>query len=676
MTSKRFEKSPVLPAIKSDLNLASPQVKILRKLTAGAYGHSVRNWFKADGEDGKYGPTRFRAVEVQVSRTPIAGVDPALSEVDILGQSLYVALTGEEDGKDERRHFPLRACAGLGRVEKIHGAVMRDSKGRHWLLNITEMGKRDRSAPPPIRRISDAISPAAMILSFDGASTAPDYMRAPMMIDDIHIISLDLNAADATIKCGASDPYAKILSDWIDERLAHEDLIEKALTGVVTDKACKAVLRADREDPKISLHARQKGRDRALGKFSRAMLEALRTAGACAPCPNSFSREIPEIDAWNDWLEGKFDAVAEDDYETRSRERYLDRVPLAGALGYLEIMVALDREKEIWERENPGEKFPYGSDREVHFDAQDFSDMASQLREDLLEVTIEGSSALHRAELVSRQNGKRHGLTGHFLRPVLCSFDESLKRYPLALPSLDAQTPSLRHVELPLPSGRLAMADWFRIPGFSDAVEKICDGDLYEINYADGIDARAKDYFEKMGIAIVQVGNTSPYAFQVQPGTWYMGHVHEDDDAYWNEADENIRPIPKGSWATCTDVWANTFADVAAIADVLMVSEQYETREAAIEAVESYCANEYGANIIEIDTPPLHLYMPPGHGGHKGDFDSVFHARGIAPFPASETQYVISTAPLDVDPDLFEVHNWRVPETLTATDYENETPSP
>lgn len=669
MAPKLHQAAPALPPIDADFELREPQLRELRKLTAGAQAHSCFNLFKADREDGKYGPTRFRAVEILVRRAPIADINPDLSDVDLLGQTCYVALTGVEDGEDERRHFPLRACAGLGRPERIQGAILRDRKDRHWLLDITEMGKRTRSDPPPIRRIADEIPPVARFLTFDDSLVTPVYMRGPMTLDWNQLLSVDFAAPGALRRREPSDPYAKILGDWVDERLAHEDLIEKGLADVVTDAACEAVLRAGKEDPALPHHKQRDARIRAVDTLARAMLESLRSVGACAPCPNAFGREISEIDAWNAWLEGKFDAVAENDYETRWFERDLERSPLHSTLGYLQFSLTLDREKQIWGRENPGEQFPYSSDREFTFTAQDFSEMASQLRQDLIEAVIEGSdrAAPGKAELTSRQTGERHGFTGHFLRPVLCSFKESLSRYPRPLANLEANPPSLRHLEIPLPSGRLAMADWFRIPGFTDAVEKICDEEHYEINYATGVDARAKDYFEKMGIAIVQVGNTSPYAYQVQPGTWYMGHVHEDDDAYWNEADESIRPIPKESWTTCTDLWANTFADVEAIADVLMASERYETREAAIEAIESYCADSYGANIIEIDTPTLHLYMPTGYGGHKGNFDKVFNARGIEPFPASETHYVISTTPLDVDRDLFEAHDWCAPEALRAT---------
>ena len=664
MAFKHHQAAPALPHIDVDFDLQAPQLRALRKLTAEA--HSCHNLFKADGEDGKYGPKRFRAVEILVRRAPIAGINPDLSDIDLLGQTCHVALTGMEDGMDERRHFPLRACAGLGKPERIQGAILRDRKGRHWLLDITEMGKRTQTDPPPVRRIANEISPVARFLTFDDSLVTPVYMRGPMTLDWNQLLSVDFSASGATKQRAPSDPYSNVLGKWVDERLAHEDLIEKALAGIVTDSACEAVLRADRDDPTLSPHGRSKARNCAVNTLARPMLEALRAAGACAPCPNSFTREIGEMDAWNAWLDGRFDAVAENDYDTRWFERDLERSTLHGTLGFLESSVTLDREKQIFERENPGEKFPYSSDREVTFTAQDFSEMASRLRQDLIEAVIEGGSVLHRAELISRQNGERHGFTGHFLRPVLCSFEESLARYPRPLTNLEANPPSLRHLEIPLPSGRLAMADWFRISGFTEAVEKICEDKNYEINYAIGVDARAKDYFEKMGIAIVQVGNTSPYAYQVQPGTWYMGHVHEDDDAYWNEAGESIRPIPKESWTTCTDLWANTFADVEAIADVLMASERYETRESAIEAIEAYCVEASGANIIEIDTPTLHLYMPTGYGGHVGNFDKVFDARGIDPLPASETHYVISTTPLDVDSDLFETHDWRAPETLRA----------
>jgi hypothetical protein len=388
----------------------------------------------------------------------------------------------------------------------------------------------------------------------------------------------------------------------------------------------------------------------------------LRGEGLLSPCPNNGPRGVGTLEAWNRWLAGAYDAPP----EARDREHRYGEHQLVNAPGFKTVQNCLIRavvemERQVWEREHPGER--WGSDSKEGAINRD--DVQAGLRDACARIITayaeeETTDNIGFIDLQGRQTSERFMLEGSFLTPVLCAVPADYASGPVRLPPIETPK-SIRHLELSLPSGVLCMADWFRIEGFNEGLRALIgEDDHYEINYADGLDARSRDYFEKAGLAIVQVGNTSPHAYADTPGVWRMGHVDEDHDAFWTEEGEP-RPgvtAPEPVWRTCTDLWANTFADQEVILDILMASDRYPDRAEALRAFEAY-AEEYGVSVTEIGADRLHLYVPTGHGVHAEDFNEVFRAAELDPAEWREDAYVLSVSPLTVDPDLLAPCDWR-----------------
>lgn len=94
------------------------------------------------------------------------------------------------------------------------------------------------------------------------------------------------------------------------------------------------------------------------------------------------------------------------------------------------------------------------------------------------------------------------------------------------------------------------------------------------------------------------------------------------------------------------------------ILDVLMASERYPDRSDARAALDAY-AEEYGVSMVDLGVDHLNLYVPTGYGVRKGDFNEVFRAAELEPAEWREDAYVLSAAPLTVDPELLEACDWR-----------------
>lgn len=421
----------------------------------------------------------------------------------------------------------------------------------------------------------------------------------------------------------------------------------------------------------------RKAFDAALHKVTRGFLEEIRAEGLLSPCPNNGPRGVGSLEAWNRWLEGAYDAAPEDrDREDRYGEHRLAEAPGFKTVSNCLIRAVVEMEGRVWERNHPGEKRGSASTKEEPLERGDVTAAFREASARIITAYAEEEAIdnIGFTELRGRQTGENFVLQNSFLTPVLCALSGDYSAEPVPLPPLETPK-SVRQLELSLPSGVLCMADWFRIDGFNKGLQALIGGDdHYEINYADGLDARARDYFEKAGLAIVQVGNSSPAAYADAPGVWRMGHVDEENDAFWTEDGEpreGAQP-PQEAWRTCTDLWANTFADREVILDILMASERYPDRSDARAALDDY-AGEYGVSMTDLGVDRLHLYLPTGHGVQAGDFSPVFRAEELESPEWREDAYVLSATPLTVDPDLLEVCDWRERPREASP---NDDPSP
>lgn len=399
-----------------------------------------------------------------------------------------------------------------------------------------------------------------------------------------------------------------------------------------------------------------------LDDLSEALMEAYREAGYLEKCPNNGPRGVREMTQWDAWLSGE----ELDVYDKMT----LSRAPGFDTLTKCMTSASVEVEMEIEKALSPDGKISY--DDRVKFD------LCEENVDREIALTVEKARAAFVSEtldpLMSRDTatcqvtGKHLRIGGSLFAPVLTQFTKDYKEE--VAPVVETPKAAL-HFDIPLPTGELVMTDWLRMKGFKEGLmARVGGDDFYEINGAVGLDERMQDYYTKGGLAIVQVGNRSPYAFDDSPGVWRMGHI--DEDHFYNEdGDRNALDMPSAAWTTCTDLWANIFADRAVIVDILMASGEYENRETADAALLEYVEESYGASINKLDVDRLHVYAPTGHGFHTGSFQEQFRAEELEFGDWREDLYILSSVPLTVDPDVVLETGWEAPAHEVS-----ETPEP
>lgn len=624
----------------------------LRLAQAGR--HDPYNVFEVEGVERWGRPSRFRLSAVRVSDTPFEGVPPE----ETRDGALHVLF---ETDKGER--FGVSRCRAATRPAPQEGVLLLDRLGRTWFCG-ERAGAGPLTGSERLRPVPDATAPLLRDTVLGGADLRDRLPAAGRFRlgsqGEVIGVNADLRPVNPDLLARVSDRVETLVAR--EERIreiAERHFGEGALDGLLLGRDFPIM---GGLIPAYHDFDTRRAFDEALFTVTRGFLEELRTEGLLAPCPNNGPRGVGPLEAWNRWLAGAYDAPPEArDREDRYGEHRLADSPGFRTVSNCLIRAVVEMERRVWERHHPGET--YGS--RTKEDPVDRADVEASFRDACARIITayaeeETTDNIGFMDLQGRQTSERFMLEGSFLTPVLCAVPADYGSTPVPLPPIETPR-SIRHLELSLPSGTLAMADWFRIDGFNEGLKSLIGGDdHFEINYADGLDARARAYFERAGLVIVQVGNTSPYAYADTPGVWRMGHVDEDHDAFWTEEGEP-RPdmtAPEPVWRTCTDLWANSFADREVILDILMASEKYPERDDALRAFEAY-AEEYGVSVIELGVDRLCLYLPTGHGVHAEDFNETFRAAEISPADWREDAYVLSATPLTVDPDLLAHCDWR-----------------
>lgn len=465
------------------------------------------------------------------------------------------------------------------------------------------------------------------------------------------------------------------------------EALERLAIAHFSDEAVAAVIAPDagvegftgRMLPHVGDFPSRDAFDIRLGDLTFGFMEKLRAAGFCAPCQNNGPREVASLHAWNAWLDGVFDPQegqppVEESFEAAILwQKLLDSPAFATIRGAV-FRAAVRTTTRLRAEQDPDAEVA-GPDEQIFYSMKDIEDTCRAIREVVASsFAAEADIAYSRFDdsLRSDADATRYVLAGSFLQPALALPPKDWNERPAPLPPL-TEPAYVRHMEIPMPSGVLVMSDWFRVEGFKEGLNALGAGD-YSINESAGLDARARDYFEKAGIAIVQVGNTSPTAMCETPGIWRMGFFDEDHDAFWTEEGaprepEDGTPRPDTPWSTCTDLWANTFADRETVISVLQASGLYEDRAAAGAALDAYVASNRGSVAIdlsaELEDGVLHLYAPTGPGIHKENFAEVFAAEETPARDWIEDMYVLSARPLSVDPEILEEEQWQAPAPLT-----------
>jgi len=253
----------------------------------------------------------------------------------------------------------------------------------------------------------------------------------------------------------------------------------------------------------------------------------------------------------------------------------------------------------------------------------------------------------------------------------------------------DAPKP-LRHLKISAPSGRIYMADWFRIPGFNEGINDQDEYSRTSINADKGVDERTQDHYERLGLMRIHTTNCVPQV--TRDGIVYrIGWIDEDHEDLWdiNPDDPSDYSKKDGAWPdvigqVCCDLWDVTFADREILIDILVAGGQRiaenggigdrdepvqgapTTREEAGTLLDEYAKNN---SVAVIETEPgseLNVYMATGHGSTR--FFKHFGSPDLVTPPWSEDMFLISTKELSVDPSKVDEAGWVWPERYAAPD--------
>lgn len=563
---------------------------------------SVHNAYQIRGET--YADTvRDEVEEIIVSSKPIDGVPEQDSLIDSYG--LHACFVGPKGKRG------VMSVDTFSVDNFIHGTLHQDDKGRGWFEH-----SGTGELQPTSLETYDFISS-----NFFGGHNMTDLLPISG-----HFLIVGERVLGHKRDLAPGNELPQKLVEW----LLFEDDAHKIVRGTFTKEAYFKLLDTVIFPTKGGLYPdhgtpERNGFDDAMAELVTSVMRGFLEAGHLEKCPNNGPRGVSCLKAWNAFIDGR-----DDDY-------YPFQLMSSPAFEAI--------------RETISMFFIQRKDEEEGMSRIEAEGLYEELRDDICEIMANGEIFGFSADILRGSLSREpYSLAGTFYKPVLTTF---LDRERKPLPALD-EPKAIRHYTLTLPSGRLAMADWFRMPSFDEAMKKLSGEEgFYDINHADGLDQRARDYLTKVGIAIVQVGNTSPYAYH-ENGVWAMGHV--DEDGYGDGYEE-----PTEEWITCTDLWANTFASPEAIVKVLMASGEYESEERAEEALAEYC-KEYDANIVELDTNTLHVYAPTGFvEKNHGDMEKVNLSDIGVNHQIWGLKYLLSDHELDIDPELISDERWNAP---------------
>lgn len=593
------------------------------------------------GITNKWGAQRsVQSQKILISNTPFEGVPESSSFVPAAKAHAVI--------EDQEGHlFGLSDCKPQRREDPRYGTLIMDAHRRGWFVPADEAAEPEPimlSVPPHVREFD--------LLGLDLVDVLPCSVMA----------TVEFQVVKGMTK--APRTSFEEARQRVDAKVAREDLIAKIVADVVTPEAFSALLDTMTFPTSKGLFPDHSSREReafddALADIARRALIRLRDAGLCAPCPNNGPRGVREMDLWDTFLTGVADVEPERGapFSHMTAYNWAMTMPAFRAFQSVLIMASVDAENLAWAEKNEGTRRPH--DARIPFTRAEAERVYAPFLDEILNVMRGEQSPISLVDgMESRNDRVRLGLVSSFLTPVLCEFLDR-RRTPLPLPVMEMPK-MVRHLSLTLPTGRLVMADWFRMPGFSKAMETLSEEEEagFDINKAQGLDARMRAYYEKAGVVIVQVGNSSPYAYADGEGIWRMGHVDEDCDTFWDEDGNSLRAIPQPLWTTCTDLWANTFASPEAIVNVLMSSGEYADEAEAERALLEYCEGTYGANVIDLGVETLHVYAPTGFACYQTDNMSGVGAEQISQDEWREDAYILSDRELFVDPKKLATDAW------------------
>lgn len=227
------------------------------------------------------------------------------------------------------------------------------------------------------------------------------------------------------------------------------------------------------------------------------------------------------------------------------------------------------------------------------------------------------------------RTGERMYLQASTWAPVLGTYDRENGKFDFVPLTENAPRPGMQHVQIPVPTGELLIADWFRVPGFTEIVDAN-KRQRKSINTMAGKHETAHIYAREHGFASVYVGNSSPtiYAREGQ-----LVIASEDPNAKQRHANG------KEAGRVCTDIrWASVIDREVLTAIVAKTLGQVDAEKAVAE----YIANDRNVNVVHVAAgQPLHVYFNNDVGLANGFTTPSVDARGL-----DEVDVVLSQMPL------------------------------
>jgi hypothetical protein len=233
------------------------------------------------------------------------------------------------------------------------------------------------------------------------------------------------------------------------------------------------------------------------------------------------------------------------------------------------------------------------------------------------------------SEQYSFENGENYKLSVADWQPQMNTWTMKDRHQPL---TEDAQPEGVEYVTVDLPSGELWMADWIRIPEFTE-ITQTWEGEG-DINSSGGRTSVSRNYAEH-GVVSIWVGNSDPHVVR-QGNRLIVGHVDEDSD---------VRPVGETVGRIQTKLWCATLIDRQTLVDTLSQVMSAQEAENKVAAYAKSRNRENAFECVQVPAGTYHLYF----ADNPRVFADQFKTPLIALRGFERTRFVLSSDALTLD---------------------------
>ena len=186
------------------------------------------------------------------------------------------------------------------------------------------------------------------------------------------------------------------------------------------------------------------------------------------------------------------------------------------------------------------------------------------------------------------------------------------------------EDPKARTAPFPMPSGKLWICDWVRIPAFNTLTKRLDDEDFEAIRSDQGRAKICGRYLEEYGVAYVPFQSPTLVSSK---GAVTGGKLHQDKHKEYIEPAGTIGNI-------CASLRWTTLVDRQHLVTLLTPELGAEEAEAQVAAYEQ---NERELLVVDVNPGTHHFYWGGAHGEFKQALDERFQADGL--FLGEDYQY-------------------------------------